>query len=304
MKLRQKTSLVLSFFSLFCFSSAAFSEKVFIESTAVSGDSEYTKAFYELISQAVESYEDQELVTTEADANLVLSPKVISLGEAAIVTLNSRNKKNGDISSQKLKIRSIDELDIAAERLIDALFQEKSVQDNSAVGQITRDEQTILAKRKKSMGRWFLGFGPALAHNLGKDEASLMHWVFGYAWELDTALLKLEVEGHDGTNGNDTNMGGLGFGYTHLFSLANHSPIVTADILWGSARSHKMMASTSSTEMEDNEKDGFLLGLGAGYLFYRTSDVNLETSLVYTHFLGEINGKSPGSLATRVSLYF
>lgn len=159
------------------------------------------------------------------------------------------------------------------------------------------------------MGRWFLGFGPAVGDNLESQQSSMMHWVFGYAWELDTALLKLEAEGIEGMNGSDARIGGAGIGYTHLFSMTNHSPIVSADVIWGSAKTDHATKSYDiyGYDISDNgrnEKSGFALGLGVGYLFYRTSDINLETSLIYTQFLGDINGKSPGSLATRLALYF
>lgn len=118
----KKTLKLLTFLCLLGATTPVLAENVYIEKANTAQDSEYSQALYDLTAQAVEAYEDNQLVATEPEASLVLIPKVITLGEAAIVTLNSRNKASGQTASQKLKIRSIDELDIATERLVEALF--------------------------------------------------------------------------------------------------------------------------------------------------------------------------------------
>lgn len=284
----------------FIIGNTALAESLFIERPPKITDWEdVLDSYYQLIADSIPTDQGYSIVANKDQADSVLVPKALPVGESLVLTL-SKFQKGNKVASEKVKLGKVEELDFMTERLVSAVLKGVSVDQELTVGNISTSEKDKLKDRRLSRGRWLVGFGPAVGFNL-KNEDAMFHYTVGYSWELEQSIIKLHVTGTDGVNDDEGYLGGVGISYGHLFSKTDTAQILSTDLIWGGAAVKKDIAAANEYE-ETSKKSGFTLGVGYGVMMFRTSDIALETSLVAQQFLGSIEGKSPTTVGARVTV--
>jgi hypothetical protein len=148
----------------------------------------------------------------------------------------------------------------------------------------------------RKMGYWNLGVGPVFPRKLESDH--LMYGVSGgYVWDLQPQIsIKALAEAaftsaNDGAQFTDV---GLGANYYFLNSLES-APYLTADMGYGYAKSDTA-----------GSAEGFSLGLGAGYQFFRTTERTLDILVRFTTIMNGLSrtGGNPSALGARFAVNF
>lgn len=225
------------------------------------------------------------------DAKVMLRAKAIETGKGLVLTLD-KVKDDKVVFADSLKLKSFDEIDVALDRLTQAVIAERSVDGTMGVGKVMQTEEGLSQNRRKSERRWYFGFGPALSSGL-ETQSNLINMQLGYSWDLPEALFKIYYNAYTSTNSGDAFMGGLGIGGNYYLSNSDNAPFVHGGMAWGSARNN-----------DDQSKRGFLFNGGVGMMFFRTSDVSVETALDVSTLAENIDGKTPIVGGVRVGLYW
>jgi len=277
------------------------------ESVYIGEEKSKAQVFAELIKSYIASLDDHKVANKEESSDFILAPKVVEAGDSFIVFVDKKKGSN-TVFGQMIKIDDFDEIDIATKRLVNAVIDEKDIKNSRKIGEVTKNEEEQPRTRVSTEGHWYLGFGPAFASGLNSKN-TLLKYSFGYAWELDQNMIQIYIDAARGTNNDQSSLGGLGISLKHMFSRAGYSPLVNMDLLWGGATSNSKRVpedqeNFDSSATTDLYREGFILGVGAGYMLFRTSKINVETSLQVNSFLGKLPTGYPTSYGFRVGVYF
>lgn len=285
----------------FIIGNTALAESLFIECPPKITDWEdVLDSYYQLIADSIPTDQGYTIAANKDQADFILVPKALPVGESLVLTL-SKFQKGNKVASEKVKLGKVEELDFMTERLVSAVLKGVGVDQELTVGNISTSEKDKSEDCRLSRGRWLAGFGPAVGFNL-KNEDAMFHYTVGHSWELEQSIIKLHVTGTDGVNDDEGYLGGVGISYGHLFSKADSRHKSLAQILFGEALQSKKISLLLMVYEETSKKSGFTLGVGYGVMMFRTSDIALETSLVAQQFLGSIEGKSPTTVGARVTV--
>ncbi len=149
-------------------------------------------------------------------------------------------------------------------------------------------------RRHPTRGVWHLALGGVSFANLG-TEGMGTSVAGGYGWDMDTFLLRLLA---DLNTKASAFFGSVSLSVTYFILARDISPFVSAD--FGAA----FAKADGPSLFSGKSVSGFLVGPGAGVMFFRESSVNLELALRYGYLLNTNAFGHPGLFTIRVGLYF
>jgi hypothetical protein len=280
-------------FSLLLLAATAHAESVFVEPATGSGvlDSDLVTTT-SLIQTSINDVSRDQVVETADKADISLRPKLMRLGDAYILSL-AKVKDGQIVFSSQLKAAHMNELDKVAERLTRSVLQGQTGKEGIRVGEITNEEARDGTQRKPVRKEWYVGLGGSEFTNLNTTGIG---YSFGlaYAWDLNTALLKIMGEGDFNGSAFFTS---AGIGGEYFLATTDIAPYLAADFGVGLAKVDQSLFSGQTV-------GGFVAGVGAGMELLRTSAINLDLGFRAGFLLHENNLGDPRVLSLRLGLYF
>lgn len=278
---------------LFLNSLWAHADSVFVELTASSGVStEISDTVTELVRSEVKS-SGEELSDDRNKADYVLAPSLLKLGSALVFKIDKL--ENGKVKdSKKLKANSTEELDTVIERVTHAIIRGSSVEAEERVGKIRQSEAETGKIRKQAARRWYLGFGPALASNLQSDGV-FYGFEVAYSFDVNHALIRILF---DSAFGEDAALfQTLALGMNFFLSDRDTSFSLGGDFGYAYSK-------TAGDLFTGTSAAGFSLGVGAGYSFFRTSNITMELMFRARAILNSNDEGLPLLYTLKLGVYF
>lgn len=279
-----------------------FAEGIFVHPAKASGmedNASMAEVFQEMIAGYVDASDDFEVSSKDASKN-DLYPKIIKTGDAYLIFLKLVPRDGGGSRSEFLKVEYAEELDIGTERLVESVLDDVEPSETRQVGKITSSEQNLMHKKVKTKGLWYYGFGPAVPYGMVKKKG-FSQWTFGYGWEMEDNILRLELESASPNNDDDFSLGGIGVTGFHMFSRRNATPFVSATLQRGS---YSIYPDGDYDHEDAVDYSGYIVGAGAGYIFFRNTDINVEVSLYTRTILEKVDGKIPTVNGLKVGIFW
>lgn len=277
------------------FSHQSFAARVFVEgATGSSVNVDEMMTATELVKTSVPEVSSNTVVEQPEQADFFLRPHLMRLGGAVVLGL-SKVEKDGHVDfSSQLKAEQIDELDKVARRLTRSVLRESVAAQDQRVGEITNQESHDGIQRRPARKAWYVGLGGAALHALNVDGIGYSLGV-AYAWDLNTALLKLMAEG---SGLNNAFMASVGLGGNYFFSRADVAPYAAADFGLGAAK-----AVGGSGFFSGDTRGGFDLGAGGGVQLLRSASVNLDIGFRAGFLLKQNGFGTPEAFSLRLGIY-
>ncbi len=256
------------FIFLFIMSSVgAFAQSVYFEGLSLAGvDASKGDVLTELIKDGLEAQRGVHLTTNKADAELILTGKVIGLDGAFIISLIVKTKSGDTKVSERMKAMSANEFDMISKRLVEAVFSGKSLDSNPKYTEVTEVEQTKGQRRYEAKKQVMLTFGPAILNKdfFGPDSEGMM-FGGGYMWGIDPSfdmgIMGSMIFDEKLDNGATAN---VLVNFRYYLNENKHAPFATVGI-----------GRTVATDFNNHDAKEWGLHLGYGHKFFRTSTVNL-----------------------------
>lgn len=296
---------MIRFIFVFLFSVSSFADSYFVAPAKSKGASESTKeAVAELFKSSVAGSQKHQLSSEPHQADFILQPKVLKMGGTVLVIVDKiENQKV--IFSTRMKSKDLSDLDTVVYRLFSSLEQQKPISTTAQVNNVTKAEEYQSTRRFQATNQWAFAFGPAWAQNLKTSRAGSF-FEFGYLWGLDPHFdLKLTWSYFlpDGSADSAYYTTVL-LGMNYFFDLNKHSPFVTTSVGYTTAGADD--GGSSLLSFSEDDASGWGVDLGVGYKFFRTSSVNLATSINYSYLFEKTkySSKNPGLTRFVVSVYF
>lgn len=301
---------------------------------------EEAKAAAELVRNAVAARAGDRLFDDESRAQFILQPRLLKLGDSWVLTVEKLAGSQIVFAAQS-KVPAIDQLDRAARSATMTVMGEAEANRGIRIVQVapapvapvaTTSATSISATSApvtapppapiavapaaepetptmgRSVGRtvdvlpagrkmsyWSIGAGPFLGRWMNTDNV-MYDFAFGHNWDINPrATVKLTAE-TDFSSGNENarflNLS-VGANYYLPPSMEN-APYVSTDMGYGYARSGK-----------GNTAEGFSLGIGAGYQFFRTTETTMDLLLRYAIVFDEmVGGGNPSVTGLRLAVNF
>lgn len=273
--------------------SNAYADRVFVEAATGAGipdsDLQNTTA---LVSTSVSDVSQNEVVSDAGQADYVLKPRLMKLGQAYVLSL-AKVKNNQIVNSSQLKAERLDELDKVAERLTRSVLQAQKASTAPRVGEITDQEAKDGTQRRPVRKATYIGFGGSHFEHLNSIGVGYSVGA-AYTWDVNTARIKILGEG-------DFNGGAFflnaGLGGNYYLSMGDIAPYVSGDFGAG-------VAKVDQGVLTGQTVGGFILGVGAGIEFLRTSAINMDLGFRAGFLLHANSLGTPESLSLRLGLYF
>ena len=289
-------SKILPVITVFCFIAPAYASRVFVEpatgTNVTDGD---LGVATQLIRNSVPEVSRNEVVSSPDQADFSLRPNLMRLGAAYELGL-AKVDKDGTISfSSQLKAQQMDELDKVATRLTRSVLTGIRATDDQHVGEITHEEAREGTERRPARKEWYLGFGGAEFSNLN---ASGLGYSLGaaYAWDVNTALIKLMAEFAEL---DSAFVASVGLGGNYFLTTGDVAPYLAADFGFGGAK-----AQGGGGFFSGQTLGGFDVGVGGGIQFLRTSSVNLDIGFRAGFLLHSTTAGTPEVYSLRLGVYF
>lgn len=206
----------------------------------------------------------------------------------------SASKKRGGKTafSSNVVATSNTETDRVLKRLARELANEKTTAD---VDNVTNSESTVSNVKKSNYSRWSFEFGPHAAFGMG-EVGTLFHWNLGYHLEQPQYRIGLFYDRASPIQGNNSNsdvsLSHLGLSGDWMFGLSDNAPYIGTELSYG------------STQVSDVNLYGFSTSVRLGYLWFRTTKAQLNTSVLIRPVFQKINRKFAGSGGLSVGLEF
>lgn len=229
----------------------------------------------ELIKTSVIEDLKNRLVSNSSESDYAISGRLVKLGEAYSLTL-IKEKNSNEVFRTSLKASLISDMDVVVRRLVRAIDNEESADKNAKVKDVTLDEEKNQRRRKDVLSQMTFAVGPATTRDMNVDGQAIL-WNLGYNYEIDfdwDMHLDIDWLTTNKRSESDAYYLALNFGINHYFTESNTSPFIEGHLGYGTA-----MASTgcSSSTLICSSKDratGWIVGLGLGLRFFRTSNTN------------------------------
>jgi len=268
----------------------------------VRGAYESAEVYKELIRSELRG-QRQELSNSPEYSNWIVEPSLLKLGESYVASVSKIN--NGRVFfSQKLKVKTLDDLDTVTQRLVQAMVSNKSVDSVQQVDTVTQNEIKGTTVKTEVERQFYLGFGPAGLRGLSA-EGTAVNLAAGYLWGLDNQFaLRF---GLDWTGGEgDADILNAGLGGQYYFNLQKHAPYVMGLVgfSWAEANAKAPVCTNLIFACDGEDKAGWSAQIGAGYHFFRTAKVNLALEAVYTASFYDVAAENPGAFAGRIVLFW
>jgi hypothetical protein len=249
----------------------------------------------QLVKTAVGDVSSDRVVDQPDQADFNLRPNLLKLGAAYVLGLAKVNKNGKTIFSSQLKAQKMDELDKVATRLTRSVIAGTRAKTDAHVGEVTNEEATEGTQRRPARKAWYVGFGGSNLNNLNVSGLGYSIGV-AYAWDVNTALIKIMAEG---SGLSSAFLASLGLGGDYFLTTSDIAPHVGGDFGFGAAKSQ-----SSGGFFSGQTIGGFDLGLCAGVQFLRTAAVNLDLSFRAGFLLHSNSYGTPEALSLRLGLYF
>ena len=279
-----KLGLVLLFA---CLSLTAQAARVFVEATTGTVSASDLTTTTELIRGAVRSQGGHQSVGTPGEAEVLLRPKLMKLGNSYILSIEKLKGQQVEFSSQ-LKAAQIEEMDRVAVRVTRAVLDEKAIADDARVGDVTDTEVREGTNRKQALKGWYFGLGPAWLSELGTSGTGY-YFDLGYAFDLNHLVMKIA---YDASYSSGASVSALTLNGNYMFSEAALSPYVGASFGIGSFYATNSSLFSSTT--------GFAAGVGGGVQMLRTSSFQVEIGAQMMFILKQPH---PNMFALRLNFY-
>jgi len=236
------------------------------EITSVGVGKDEAVAVTEIVKNSVPENGEHQVVGESSKAQYILSGKIMKLGSAYLMTLEKLQGSKVVFTNQ-LRADKLEDLDNVAARLTRAVISEKAAKDDTRVMEVNENDKLVGTKRRDTVKRWEVALGAASLGN-SNDNNTEFNFLLGYEWEIPTSnasvklfmmapfiLVTLQLQG------------------TRFFGDSDSSPLLTVNFGYGagSVKTDNIITTVSSTV------SGFIAGVGAGYRFFRTSTINVET---------------------------
>jgi hypothetical protein len=257
-----------------------------------------------LVRDAVTAGGKHTLTKTEAMADFVLQPKLLGLGEEYVLTIEKR-RGNQVVLANQVRVSNLDDLDKATARATREVLEGQS----NIISSTTLPSEPVTnpletASRTEDWDRgvtpiynyWTAGVGPFGGNNLDTDNI-LYSIALGRTWDIHPRVaIKALGEAAFSTGEEDANLFNIGVGPSYYFMRDNaaQSPYANLDFGYGFGQAN-------------NNKDinGFSLGLGVGYRFFRTATTGMEISARWaTIFDPAVDNDNPQIIGARLGVDF
>ncbi|MES2964387.1 MAG: hypothetical protein V4760_10880 [Bdellovibrionota bacterium] len=264
----------------------------------------------DLVSKAVHSMPEHNLVSVEGDADFVLQPSIVSRGEQQLLRIEKQ--KDGQVMA--MSEEPINSVNASNDRAM--AVTETALQEDTYVGQSsesddggTQSATTTSASEASNevvgaspiMGqREFPGFfqlavGPSFG--LGMDTDAVMTNVmaaYNYTFS-DGVIGKGFVDGNFGSGSDSARFINVGVGgefYPSQNLISFGKPYVAADAGYAFTRDN-----------DDNTEDGIAVGAGVGFKFAAAA-LNMDVNLHYTLLTEQIDSTNPSVFGVRLAVNF
>jgi len=225
-----------------------------------------------------------------------LQSQAIQVGKSILVILQKIS--NGRVlTSEQMKAKSADELDLVVGRLVSAAVSEQRVENTVQIGAISEKEMTEVERRTKSRHFTLSGIGPFAFYNLKTDLIGY-HLALGDIREVTPqAGIRTMFEGsfrtHDlgGSESESAYLAALSIGGIYYFRNASTSPFLAAGLGYGGAYS-----SNTDTAW------GMTFGTELGVAWFRTASSQLQLSVKYLFLSSKNEEGYPQTLGISLSI--
>ena len=285
-----------------CVATPAFATTVFVNPVEFRGAlTDEAGTVTDLLKNAVERTKGFESVESAAAAQITLNSRLLKLGSSYLINLR---KTAGGVASAELKVQGMDDMHLATQRLVRSVLTGSD--EAPRIGEVTEADVHVNDKRIQSVRAFQLGFGPAWTSNL-RDSGPASVWSLGYSWgiEQDFEIL-LMGEYLSSTKSSNASFSGLEIGVNYFFMRNRNSPFVNFDFGYGWASAASDCSGLCRLLGPDQHEDvnGWELGAGLGYKFFRTSSVNLAIVARHDYLMIPTKEGLPSKTSLKVVLYF
>jgi hypothetical protein len=234
-------------------------------------------------------------------ARVVVFGSLGRLGSKVVVALTAAQVADGRVLlSETLSVDRVEELDIAAKRLAEALVSGRGLEQSAELGTITHEEAKAPVRRDTRFGVG-LNLEGVLPTRGFADRALGAGFGLGLWFETMDFVIepKLGYRSELGAGDRDWDHGVLEVGASYLMSRGDLSPLIGAGVglhymneeLPVGNEVGSVLVSTSEDVIED-DVFGFALFGRVGLLLLRTYDVSLLVALDYTLAFADFQERS------------
>ncbi len=288
---------------------------------------EDARATTNLVKNAVVARSTDRVLQIETPDAYILQPHLMKLGDSWILTVEKLRGSETLFAAQS-KTTRLDQLDSAARSATFAAIDEPSPRTQVATGAAVpyqvppiqnqppiqvqpavnqpapyanqggttagRTIDVLPANRKVSY--WSIGVGPFFPHRL-QNNTVMYDIAAGHAWDINPrAGVKVTAEGNFSSGAQTGTFLNFSTGANYYVRTLGYdtAPYFTGDMGYGFARS-----------AEQQTAEGFSLGVGAGFEFFRTTETTLDLLFRYNIILNTIAGEGyPSVLGARLAVNF
>lgn len=289
---------------LFLVCAPAFADSFFVEtsnSQDVNGSDR--GAVEELIRVAVAENGKHFTVSNKEKANWILSANILKLGDSYVLTLQKRNKQDQVVFAEKMKAKTMADMDTVASRLTRAVVEQRRVSDTADVTNITQEEETMNTRRYQATRQWIIGMGPGWTTNLHSKGGGFT-FTLGFLWGLDPDFgLNLTWTMNSGPSEDQSSYTDFSLGGEYYFSRTKNSPFVGARLGYGGARTDDN-CNVLGINCSKDTASGWATNLQAGYKFFRTSTVNAAIAAYYSVLFAKTSAGTPSLAGVNLLVYY
>lgn len=268
--------------------------------------SRFGNATTSLVKDAVADSGDHQLVRNQATADYVLQPKLLGLGDGYILTIEKRRGGHVVLAKQ-VRVASLDDLDRAAARATNEVLTSPTI---SSATTTTVEEPRVIENPVENVNTlndwdrgatpvydfWTAGIGPFGGTNL--NTKNIMYSAsLGHTWDIHPKVaIRALGEAAFSTGDEDAKFFNVSVGPAYYFSTGKNaqSPYANLDFGYGFGNAN-----------HDDDMNGFTLGLGLGYRFFRTATTGMEVNLRWaTLFDPVIDDGNPQIIGARLGVDF
>lgn len=203
----------------------ALAESVFVKDTVAVGlEKSAEKSESEIVTTLVSNAVTESGIYPRAlawkDAQILLQPKLMKLGQAYILTLS--REKNGIIDfSSSLRAETFDEMDKIALRLTQAVLQGINVNETVRIDNVTANEAIAGTEKKASRQSQIFTMGPVFFNGFPSDGVGT-HLGIAKFWDADFGAIRFNIL--DFNSRGSVQWIKTGIGANYVFNRNNFSP--------------------------------------------------------------------------------
>ena len=292
-------------FILLFFSPLSMASTYFVENSKATGVADSDRASVDqLIRTSITGTGKNSVTDERAKAEFTLTPMLLKLGGAYVLTLEKKDKSGKVVYSQKMKAASMEDMDTVASRLTESVMQQTSTDDTADVTNITADEENRNTRRYKATRQWIFGLGPGWGQNLRSGGGGFT-FTLGYLWGLDPDFgVSLVGTFNGGPGDDDSRYSDFSLGGEYYFNRKKTTPFVGARFGWASADANDQCDIVLFSSCENDTASGWGTAFTAGYKFFRTSTVNIGLSANYMVLFDKTKSGTPSLTTIQFLVYY